>query len=137
MGEKKGKFIFEGIQEGEGEGKRIIKFNPSLVIEYSIYNKIDKETGVENFPDDVDIKGFATFDFGMNIETSLDARHNSLLNGYLGLTPDSELEDIFMKTIMYDLFHAFFHIPQDPNYNHYHWALYGWLKERADAQEFN
>ncbi len=131
----KGKYIFEAIQEGEGEGKRTIQFNPPLVIEYSIYDKIDVDTGKENFSDDVGVKGYATFDFGMEYETALDSKHNFLTNGYLGLTKDSQPENIFMKTIMYDLFHAFFHIPQDPNYLHYHHALYAYLRERASLTE--
>jgi hypothetical protein len=45
------------------------------------------------------------------------------------------LEDILMYSIIYDLFHAFCHDPQDPNYSHYNWALCGWLKNRANVKE--
>jgi len=131
----KGKFIFEGIQEGEGEGRRVIEFNPPLVIDYTIYEKKDKDTGEDNFSEDVKIMGYATLDFGMTLEMALDVEHNHLINSYNGLTENSSITDKFMQTIIYDLMHAFFHIPQDPNYNYHHWALLGWLKERADAQE--
>ena len=130
-----GKFIFQGIQEGEGESSRQIFFSPPLVVEFSIYDKIDKDTGKENYPEDMPMKGYATFDFGMEVEHALDAEHNCLVNGYEGLTKDSSPTDILMKSIFFDLFHAFFHIPEDPNYSHYHWALRGWLKERALVKE--
>lgn len=130
-----GKFIFDSIQEGSDESLRQIYFNPPLVIEYSIYDKIDKETGKENYPYDSDLMGFFTFDFGMRAECSLDSKNNFLSNGYEGLTKDSPVEDILMKTIMFDLFHAFFHIPDDPNYGFYHHALYAYLKERVNVKE--
>jgi hypothetical protein len=127
----RGKFIFEAIQEGEDESLRQIYFNPPLVIEYSIYDKIDKETGKENYPEDSDLMGFFTFDFGMMGECSLDSKNNFLSHGYEGLTKESPVEDVLMKSIMFDLFHAFFHTSQDPNYGFYHHALYAYLKDRT------
>jgi hypothetical protein len=131
----RGTFIFEGIMEG-GEGdKRSIKFNPPLKVAYTIWDKIDKDTGLQNFEADVPMMGIATYDFGLTMETPLDPEHNWLTNGYNGLTKDSSPEDILMGSIMFDLFHAFFHETQDPNYSHYHWALVGWLKNRAALKD--
>lgn len=128
-----GKFIFDGLQEGEGEDKRILQFQPRLTIDYTIWNKTDEETGIESYPEDVPMMGYATFDFGMKMNTPLDAEHNWLVNGYEGLSKDSSPEEILMKTLMYDLMHAFYHTPDDPNFSHYHWALNGWLKDRTSV----
>jgi len=135
-----GKFIFQAIQEGSDESLRQIYFNPPLVIEYSIYDKIDKDTGKECYPEDVPMMGYATFDFGMEIHIPLDIKNNWLTTGngglgYEGLTVESDPIDVVMKTIWFDLFHAFFHPSEDPNYSHYHWALRGWLEERASVKE--
>ena len=131
----RGKFIFEAIQEGEDESLRQIYFNPPLVINYNIFEKIDKDTGKENYPEETTMMGYATFDFGMEIHVPLEAKKNWLANGYEGLTPDADPIDILMKTICFDLFHSFFHPVEDPNYSHYHWALQGWLQERASVKE--
>ena len=127
-----GKFVFDGIMEG-GEGdKRSIKFNPPLIVAYTIWDRIDKDTGLQNFEADVPMMGIATFiDFELTMETPLDPEHNWLTNGYNGLTKDSSPEDILMGSIIFDLFHSFFHEKQDPNYSHYHHALYAYLKDRA------
>lgn len=130
----KGRFVFQGIQEGEGEGRRTIIFKPPLNIHYSIWEKKNAEGG-DNYPEDVPILAYATYDFGLEMMTPLDAEHNWLVNGYEGLSKESPLEDVLMKTLWYDLFHAFCHPTQDPNYSHYNWALKGWLKERAIVQE--
>jgi len=130
-----GKLIFDSIQEGEGDSLHKLYFNPPLKVDFSIYEKIDKETGKENYPEDVPIMGYATFDFGMEAHVPLDVEHNWLANGYEGLTKDSSPTEILQGTIMFDLFHAFFHTVQDPNYSHYHWALQGWLQERANVKD--
>jgi len=127
------KLILKGIQESGN----IINFNPPLVIDYTIYEKIDKETGKENYTEERPIMAFATFDFGMEIRVALDSNHNCLINGYGGLTEESSLDDKLMYSIFFDLFHAFFHTPQDPNYSYYHWALYGNLKDRVNLTEFD
>jgi len=126
------KFVFEFIKENNGNE---IYFNPPLTIEYSIYKKIDEETGKENYPEDIPVMAYATFDFGLEVHIPLDIDHNWLINGYNGLTKESSFDDILMNTIIFDLFHAFCHIPEDPNYSHYNWALKGWLKERATVKE--
>ena len=132
---KKGKFIFESIQEGSGESKRVITFKPQLVINYTIWEKKDPTTGKENYPEDVPVMGFATYDFGLTMNTPLDLEHNWLVDGYEGLSKESELSDVLMYSLIYDLFHAFGHDNQDPNYSHYNWALFGWLKHRATVTE--
>lgn len=131
-----GRFIFKGIQEGQGEGRRVIEFNPPLSVLFTIWEKKNAE-GEDNYPEDVPLMGYATYDFGLEMFTPLDVEHNWLVNGYEGLSKESPPEDILMKTLFYDLFHAFCHIPEDPNYSHYHWALKGWLKERANVKEFD
>jgi hypothetical protein len=134
---KKGKFVFEAIQEGVGDGKRTIIFKPKLVIDYTIWEKKDPKTGKEHYPEDVPVMGFATYDFGMEMNTPLDLEHNWLVGGYEGLSKDSELEHILMYSLIYDLFHAFCHDTSDPNYSHYNWALRGWLNHRASVKEPN
>lgn len=134
-----GKFVFEGIMEG-GECKgdhRTIIFNPPLVVKYDIWEKIDKNTGKLNYPEDFPMIGYSTYDFGVTMETPLDPANNWLTNGYNGLTKDSSPEDILMGSVIFDLFHAFFHETQDPNYSHYHWALVGWLKSRATIKDYD
>ncbi len=130
-----GKFVFAGIMEGENGDKRTIRFNPPLKVSYTIWDRIDKDTGLQNFEADVPMMGIATYDFGLTMETPLDPEHNWLTNGYQGLTKDSSPEDILMASITFDLFHAFFHETQDPNFSHYHWALLGWLQDRAMAKD--
>lgn len=128
-----GKFIFEGIQESEGEDKRILQFHPRLTVDYKIWQKIDKETEQECYPDDVPMMGYCTFDFGMQMNTPLNAENNILINGYEGLSEESSPQDILMKTLIYDLMHAFYHTPEDPNFTYFHWALNGWLKDRTSV----
>ncbi len=130
----KGTFVFSVAEEGEGESLRRIFFNPPLRINFNICEKIDTETGKENFSQDVKLMAFTTFDFGMDVEYPLDVEHNWLANGYEGLTTESHPIDVLMKTIFFDLFHSFFHPIQDPNYSHYNWALQGWLQERATVE---
>jgi hypothetical protein len=126
-----GKFVFESIKEGEG----VITFTPPLVVDYSIWEKKNPKTGEEQYPEDVPMMAYGDFDFGMSMMTPVDIDHNWLMQGYNGLTKDSTPEEVLMKSLVYDLFHAFTHCEQDPNYTHYHWALYGWLKDRAKVSE--
>lgn len=125
-----GKFIFKEIKEGES----VIAFTPPLVVEYSIWDKKNAQGG-DNYPEDVKTMGYATYDFGMEMMTPLELKHNWLVNGYNGLSKESTEEDVLMHSLIYDLFHAFCHTEMDPNYTHYHWALYGWLKDRAKVTE--
>ena len=132
---KEGKFVFEAIQEGRGEGSRSIIFQPPLVIRYVILEKKDAQTGKECYPEDVPMMGFITFDFGMEMNTPIDSEHNFLSGGYEGLTKESTPEDVLMYSTIFDLFHSFCHDKEDPNYSHYNWALYGNLKNRAKVIE--
>jgi hypothetical protein len=130
-----GTFVFEGVMEG-GEGdRRSITFNPPLKVAYTIWEKKDPVSGEDNYTEDYPMVAFATYDFGLPMETPLDPANNWLTNGYNGLTKDSSPEDILMNSIIFDLFHAFCHETQDPNYAQYHWALVGWLKSRATLKD--
>ncbi len=76
-----------------------------------------------------DIKsGFAilSYDFGMEVKTSFEAFFCAGLE---------TVEAKIARTIEFDLFHAFFHCKDDPNYSTLHWALYGNLKSRATLFE--
>lgn len=125
---KKGKFIFEAIEEGSGESYQRVIFNPPLVVNYQIVEQVLEE-GMAT--EHTKLMGFATFDFGMEVHIALEQEHNMLvMGGYEGLSAESDPIDILMKSLWFDLFHAFFHPSQDPNYSHYHWALQGWLLSR-------
>ncbi len=83
-------------------------------------------------PDDG--KALAVYDFGMDDEIPLAKERNWLYN-YAG---ENDLIDpirTVFSTIKFDLMHAFFHYQGDPNYSHTHWALYGNLKDRAEADD--
>ena len=122
------------MEGGEGD-KRTIEFNPPLNVVYTIWDKKDPNTGKDNFSEDVPMIGIATYDFGLTMEAPIDPEHNWLMNGYNGLKKDSSPEEILMNTLIFDLFHAFCHEKQDPNYAHYHWALVGWIKKRATFKD--
>ena len=70
---------------------------------------------------------FAVTDYGMDI--CFDRFDNFLVE-----EGDTD-EDIIIKVLTFDLFHAFCHPCEDPNYSHYHWALYGNLKDRVDVYD--
>lgn len=129
---KKGKFIFEAIEEGTDETYRRLLFNPPLVVNYSIMEQVFDEGLHTEY---TKLMGYATYDFGMEVHMALEAEHNVLINGYEGLSSNSDPIDILMKSIWFDLFHSFFQPTEDANYSHYHWALQGWLQERASIQE--
>ena len=130
---KNGVYIFKDIQETVGGD--IISFIPPLIVKYNIWPKKDEETGKECYSEDTPFMGYATYDFGMEMNTPLSPDHNFLSDGYCGLTKESPMEDILMYSVIYDLFHAFCHITEDPNYSHYYWALAGWLNERASVKK--
>lgn len=68
---------------------------------------------------------FLETDFGMRIQISR-------IDNMLITNKRTSVNDIVLKTIIFDLFHAFYHPEIDPNYTHYHWALYGNLKDRVE-----
>ena len=69
------------------------------------------------------------YDFGMENTIPLTKKHNFILYDHEDKT---DFEKIVID-ISFDLFHAFFHTSDDPNYSTYHWALYGNLKDRIKA----
>ena len=46
------------------------------------------------------------------------------------------LKEKIFREVIFDLGHAFFHYEGDPNYEYYHWALAGWLKDRLETKEY-
>jgi len=66
---------------------------------------------------------YYTWDFGMNGAVNLNNFNVKNIKG---------LKNKIAADIYYDIGHAFFHYEGDPNYTHYHWALYAWLKDRLD-----
>lgn len=83
------------------------------------------------YDDGEGIYGVVEYDFGMEVYISLEPKKNFLIWGYRGLSEKSSHLDILRLTAQFDLEHAFFHPEEDPNYSHLHWALKGWLKDRA------
>jgi len=77
--------------------------------------------------------GLIRFDFGMIKQIVVSPEYNSLCAGYNKLTPQSGPVEILKNTIQFDLFHAFYHYEHDPNYEDYHWALVGHLKDRVKS----
>lgn len=103
------------------EGDRWIKFSEPLTL--TCYY-IDTETHgykVATFE----------FDFGMTHSIALEVEHNCILRDFIGATDEEKIA----FDVIFDLFHAFFHPSVDPNYEDYHWALYGNLKDRVEIGE--
>lgn len=134
-----GTLRFDSVQEGPSHAEhRTIAFTPPLMVEYTVWPEEDGKGGFIN--PDKPYLAFFTFDFGMTGEVPMQYEHNFLLAspkrvGYEGLTTESTPEEIVIKMITFDLFHAFCHCEMDPNYTPYHWALLGWLKDRAKVTE--
>lgn len=96
------------------EHGRTIKFSPELKVE--IWHGGDfKENCCEVY-----------YDFGMRDQMNFD--------NWLTRNLATPLEKI-RKCIEFELFHAFFHPSEDPNYTVLNWALYGNLKERVELIE--
>jgi hypothetical protein len=66
------------------------------------------------------------WDFGMNGTVGLKSFNLADVKG---------LKNKIMSDVIFDIGHAFFHYKGDPNYTHYHWALYAWLKDRVETKE--
>ena len=73
-----------------------------------------------------------SFDSGMSCELEIDPLKDFLFGMY-------DTNEIIIRKIKemisFDLFHAFFHCTEDPNFTYYHWALYGLLKDRVECKE--
>ncbi len=116
---KSGSFTFADLNEGNSV---FIKFIKPLVVDWSYYKMGDEEMV------------FVDYDFGLT------DMFNPMASvkigwGYDGVNKDTPLEDIIKAFVKFDLFHAFFHVPEDPNYSHLHWALKGWLNNRVEVKE--
>lgn len=66
---------------------------------------------------------YYTWDFGMDGAVNLNNFNVKNIKG---------LKNKIAADVYFDIGHAFFHYEGDPNYTHYHWALYAWLKDRLD-----
>ena len=72
------------------------------------------------------------FDFGLQTQIHLLPQNNFILSH---MHKDATDEERMAYDVTFDLFHAFHHTNVDPNYTHYHWALYGNLKDRVEIGE--
>ncbi len=72
---------------------------------------------------------FFEWDFGMEDEFIYDSC-------WLDLNQIAKLEDKIIAVCKFELGHAFFHCPDDPNYTPYHWALRGWYKDKVTLEEY-
>lgn len=70
---------------------------------------------------------YFTWDFGMDGTVGLNSFNIKHLKG---------LKKKIISDIIFDIGHAFFHYEGDPNYTHYHWALYAWLKDRVETKDY-
>lgn len=84
---------------------------------------------------DIDYKTkniYFTWDFGME---------DCMFVGkqiFLGLTnPDLTARDRLIKKCQFELFHSFFHCPEDPNYTRTNWALKFAYLNRVNLYEFD
>jgi hypothetical protein len=102
-----GILTLERIHEGSD---RWISFNPPLRVEYFV-------------DDNKDV--LVVYDFGMTDTFSIKPDKNI----HIGKTTDPAFG--IEKTVEFDLFHAFMHTSDDPNYTHLHWALFAFLKDRV------
>lgn len=104
------------ILEKITESDQVITFNPPLVVQ--IY-KVKKQTHTE-YADVV-------FDFGLRTDVAYENWLTSKVTG--------DWIEKTKKVIEFELFHAFHHIHEDPNYGTLHWALFGNLAHRVECGE--
>ena len=116
------------IHEVRGLGR--ITFKPGQDLDVGFVKGDDE--GNDNY-------ATVTFDFGMEIHVPLTSANNFLISSEIHKTNEhcvsdsSPMIDKIRATLEFDLDHAFLHINQDPNYNTYHWALFGNLKDRVNV----
>lgn len=106
------------------EGYRKIKFLDTFSFE-CLNIEEEEADGVKSR------SAYVIFDFGMSSIIQLDSRKNCIFMGRDDLSDNDKM----FEDVKFDLFHAFFHYVDDPNYTHYHWALYGNLKDRVEIDE--
>jgi hypothetical protein len=104
------KYIFSEISEGDYAK---IFFNPPLEISYFYDPEKDYIANID-------------FDFGLNV----DIGYNSFITDEY-----KTIEEKILKTIEFELFHAFMHYNGDPNYSTLNWALFGNLAFRVKCVE--
>ena len=107
---------------------------PVLVIEELVgLGKITfkKPLKVEILPPDDGNDALIIYDFGMEDHIPITKDRNWLYN-YAGVNEEVDPLKTIFATVKFDLMHAFFHYNGDPNYNHTHWALRGWLESRVE-----
>ncbi|MFA7219178.1 MAG: hypothetical protein WC119_01515 [Synergistaceae bacterium] len=115
------------ISEIDGEKKYLRKvIFPSRIEEGDRWIEFTKPLSFECYHIDSDI-AYIEFDFGMRNEIQINPEKNFILMHHKA----SSDEERMAFDVQFDLFHAFFHVTEDPNYTHYHWALYGMLRDRV------
>ena len=114
-----GKISYGSIWEGECVN---LQFDPPLEIEWSAYSHNNVVTV------------YISYDFGMSYKIK---PYESLKCGwgYNGSNDKTSLSTLIENEIKFDLFHAFTHYKDDPNYTYLHWALYGNLKDICKVTE--
>ena len=97
----------------------IVQFNEPLLIEWALDEKDRNLAHV----------AYNTPHGTIWDECPLTAAHNFIARD--GGTP----EEIIKATVEFDIAHAFWHFPDDPNYTKLHWALWGALHEHCATWE--
>ena len=124
---KESVFIEEGnfqLTDCDEGGIWKLVFDPPVEVNYTAYFE-----GEETI-------AYAQFDFGMDYSFRVDKGGNNLLIcGYNGLNDQSSISEIVKSTVLFDVLHAFTHCEFDPNYQPFHWAITGWLQDRAEVIE--
>ena len=125
-----GQITFDKLDEGE---YRQLTFNPPVVVKWSMYGTFDYENPLREYNEYVKTV-FVDYDFGLSDKFK---PYSSIKCGwaYAGITEQTPIEEIVKAFVEYDLCHAFFHYEGDPNYSHLHWALRGWLENRATIKD--
>lgn len=115
------------ISEIDNEKKYLRKVTfPSRIEEGDRWIEFTKPFSFECYHIDSDI-AYIEFDFGMVTKIQLNPEKNFILMNHKDATDEEKMA----FDVQFDIFHAFFHTPVDPNYTHYHWALYGMLRDRV------
>lgn len=66
---------------------------------------------------------YCSWDFGMTFQVHMDSL-------FLDVNKIKKIKRKVLRVAEFDLIHAFFYHNEDPNYEYYHWALYGNLRNR-------
>ena len=139
MTRREDKYIIEWtpIREGHPDESKYatITITELWSIGHIIFKKpLNVDVFVDRKNDAGEYEALAAYDFGMDQLIPVVPGSNCLHN-YAGPNPYYTPIKTVFATIKFDLMHAFFHYNGDPNYTHTHWALYGNLKDRVDADD--